>query len=103
MSVNTLRQRMTEKIYLTLYHGDMLEVLPTLGQFDLVVTDPPYGVTDYTWDILHTREWLEAIKPHLADEYNLFWFCSPQYAAQIEMTLVEIRTSNSIAYCLASP
>ncbi len=27
-----------------LYLGDCLEVLPTLGRFDAVVTDPPYGV-----------------------------------------------------------
>lgn len=28
----------------TLYLGDCLEVLPTLGKFDAVVTDPPYGI-----------------------------------------------------------
>jgi site-specific DNA-methyltransferase (adenine-specific) len=27
-----------------LYLGDCLEVLPTLGRFDAVVTDPPYGI-----------------------------------------------------------
>lgn len=27
-----------------LYLGDCLEVLPTLGSFDAVVTDPPYGI-----------------------------------------------------------
>lgn len=27
-----------------LYCGDCLEVLPTLGRFDAVVTDPPYGI-----------------------------------------------------------
>lgn len=86
-SVATLRQKMSEKVYLSLIKGDMLEVLPTLGKFDLVVTDPPYGVTDYEWDVLHTREWLEAIIPHLADKYNLFWFCSPTYAADIELDM----------------
>jgi site-specific DNA-methyltransferase (adenine-specific) len=30
----------------TLYLGDCLEVLPTLGQVDVVVTDPPYGAKD---------------------------------------------------------
>lgn len=29
----------------TLYLGDCLEILPTLGKVDAVVTDPPYGVT----------------------------------------------------------
>ena len=28
----------------TLYCGDCLEILPTLGQVDAVVTDPPYGI-----------------------------------------------------------
>lgn len=30
----------------TLYLGDCLEVLPTLGKVDAVVTDPPYGIAD---------------------------------------------------------
>jgi site-specific DNA-methyltransferase (adenine-specific) len=28
----------------TLYEGDCREILPTLGTFDAVVTDPPYGI-----------------------------------------------------------
>ena len=28
----------------TLYPGDCLEILPTLGKVDAVVTDPPYGI-----------------------------------------------------------
>jgi len=83
----TLRQNMGDKQHVKLIHGDMLDVMPTLGKFDLVVTDPPYGVTDYEWDILHTKEWLQAIIPHLADQYNLFWFCSPVYAADIELDM----------------
>lgn len=38
---------MTEPVVIgnaTLYLGDCLEILPTLGKVDAVVTDPPYGV-----------------------------------------------------------
>jgi len=28
----------------TLYNGDCMEVMPTLGKVDAVVTDPPYGI-----------------------------------------------------------
>ena len=34
----------------TLYHGDCLEILPTLDRVDAVVTDPPYGTTACKWD-----------------------------------------------------
>ena len=30
----------------TLYLGDCLDVMPTLGKVDAVVTDPPYGISD---------------------------------------------------------
>lgn len=28
----------------TLYQGDCLEIMPTLGKFDAILTDPPYGI-----------------------------------------------------------
>jgi site-specific DNA-methyltransferase (adenine-specific)/modification methylase len=31
----------------TLYMGDCMDVLPTLGQFDAVITDPPFGVGNF--------------------------------------------------------
>jgi tRNA G10 N-methylase Trm11 len=33
----------------TLHLGDCREILPTLGNVDAVVTDPPYGMTDASW------------------------------------------------------
>ena len=29
-----------------IYHGDCREIVPTLGKFDLLLTDPPYGLGD---------------------------------------------------------
>jgi len=31
----------------TLYLGDCLEILPTLGKVDAVITDPPYGIGNF--------------------------------------------------------
>jgi site-specific DNA-methyltransferase (adenine-specific) len=36
--------------YVTLYHGDCRDILPHLEPVDLVLTDPPYGVTGLSWD-----------------------------------------------------
>jgi site-specific DNA-methyltransferase (adenine-specific) len=35
---------------ITIYHGDCREVLPDLGRFDLILTDPPYGLGESVWD-----------------------------------------------------
>ncbi len=37
--------------YVTIYHGDCREILPQLPKVDLVLTDPPYGVTQNKQDI----------------------------------------------------
>ena len=34
----------------TLYLGDCLDVMPTLGTGDAVISDPPYGTTQNEWD-----------------------------------------------------
>ena len=40
----------------TLYHGDCLEILPTLPKVDAVITDPPYGHNNNNGDLIHRRE-----------------------------------------------
>ena len=34
--------------WVTIYHGDCREILPTLPKVDLVLTDPPYGMEFYS-------------------------------------------------------
>lgn len=40
----------------TLYQGDCREILPGLPKVDAVITDPPYGVLDESWDAMSFRE-----------------------------------------------
>ena len=35
-----------------LYHGDCLDIMPGLEPVDLVLTDPPYGTTVCSWDVV---------------------------------------------------
>lgn len=49
--------------------GDCLEIMPELEPVDAVVTDPPYGVLDETWDAMSepelaafTMQWAGAIR-----------------------------------------
>lgn len=37
----------------TIYHGDCREILPELPKVDLVLTDPPYGMTEMSGRRLH--------------------------------------------------
>jgi DNA modification methylase len=34
---------------ITIYHGDCREIAPSIGTFDLLLTDPPYGLGEAVW------------------------------------------------------
>ena len=94
----------------TLYHGDSLEILPTLDvQADALLTDPPYfKVKNEDWD----RQWakpdeflrwigsfLDAAKPLLAPHASVWVFASPQLTTDIEITVRDrFRVLNSIRW-----
>ena len=42
--------------WVTIYHGDCREILPALEKVDLVLTDPPYGITKAEWDVVPSTE-----------------------------------------------
>jgi len=76
-----------------LWHGDCLEVLPTLGRFDAVITDPPYGKVKGDFDNEWTSRdkmlgvvdaWIDAIVPQMKKNATLWWFAWPSLAGRIE-------------------
>jgi site-specific DNA-methyltransferase (adenine-specific) len=49
---------------ITIYHGDCLSIVPGLGRFDCVATDPPYGVDfrGLAWDKMIPARWLDVAR-----------------------------------------
>lgn len=66
----------------TIYHGDARELLPTLGTFDLVLTDPPYGI-GALWQGGSSAGWRKAHD----DVDRLDWDATPPDAALLAMTI----------------
>lgn len=56
----------------TLYHGDCMDILPTLGKVDAVVTDPPYPNNQghFDEDVVIARDFLLL---NIADTILWFW------------------------------
>ena len=88
--------RDTDDIY-RLLNGDCLDIMPTLeaGQFDLILTDPPYGTMlgagdstryagKYTWDIaIDTAAIYSQATRLLRDNGVLVLFSQEPYTAQL--------------------
>ena len=61
--------------WVTIYHGDCREILPELPKVDLVLTDPPYGITSQAWDNL--PDWSvigDLLKGLAATDCQMFFF-----------------------------
>jgi site-specific DNA-methyltransferase (adenine-specific) len=87
----------------TLYLGDCLEILPTLGKVDAVVTDPPYGIAQkfgvqhkldgvrrlqFDWDSSAVNETVFAALRFAADMAPaIFTFCGTSQVSHIETLL----------------
>ena len=56
---------------ITIYHGDCREVLPTLGKFDLLLTDPPYEVEARGGAIGSRRKYLADIHQHIDSGFDI--------------------------------
>ena len=73
---------------ITIYHGDCRDILPTLAPVDLVLTDPPYGISKWSatggnslrqnevdmirvWDVAPSAETLRLVVS--AGRYAIVW------------------------------
>lgn len=78
---------------------DCMDLIASLddGSVSLLLTDPPYNVTDHEWDTWpsdeeywrFTREWLGALRPKMADEFTAFVFCDADASPQMYQALVD--------------
>ena len=100
----------------TLYHGDCLDVLPTLeaNSVDLIATDPPYykvkgEAWDRQWDTAQGfLSWLDTV---LAELYrvlkpngSLYMFASPKMAARVEVLIAgRFNVLNRITWAKPEP
>ena len=96
----------------TIYNGDCREILPHLGRFDLLLTDPPYIVDTQGGGIGAKRQYLKDIKSADIDRGfdssfldkvpNWFCFCGKQ---QIPQILPHAMSSNwmLITWCKQNP
>ena len=65
---------------ITLYCGDCRDVLPSLGAFDLLLTDPPYGTTEQKWDVA-TDVWIA--KQNVKDRAAAVIMCAQPYTTDV--------------------
>ncbi|MGO4298420.1 DNA-methyltransferase [Glutamicibacter sp. MCAF14] len=96
--------------HVSLYHGDSLEILPTLGlQANVLLTDPPYFKVkqeewDNQWDKAHEflewmGEFLDRTKPLLTANSSVWVFASPAMTSSVERLVGErFRVLNSIRW-----
>ena len=94
----------------TLYHGDSIEVLPSLdAPVAALLTDPPYfKVKDDEWDNQWDKasdflgwmgEWLDLCKPLLAQNGSVWVFASPALTSSVERVVADrFRPLNSIRW-----
>ena len=82
----------------TIYHGDCLEVAPSLGTFDVILTDPPYGKVkgdfDHQWAnrpamLNDCARWLDMMRGAMKPNATLWWFAWPSLAGRIEAMIAE--------------
>jgi len=89
----------------TIYHGDCREIVPTLGRFDSVITDPPYAImgggasiagkgTEEAFDLQFYEAWfreiLSVLHPAMEDHGAMWWTSDWRGAVAAERALCSV-------------
>ena len=85
----------------TLYLGDCLEILPTLGRVDAVITDPPYNMGKAKWDkipdyINWCGKWIKECERVLKDNGSFYFWHNDM--VQIALLMEWIRTNTRFVF-----
>lgn len=71
----------------TLYLANCLDVLPFLPAFDAVITDPPYGMTQCSWDsVIPLDDMWEAMKKVTAKKTPVVIFGAEPFSSTLRMS-----------------
>ncbi len=77
----------------TIYHGDCREILPALpdNSVDLVLTDPPYGVTSCAWDVAVPFNVMWGLfLPIVKDNAGILFTASQPFSSALVMSKPEL-------------
>lgn len=76
--------------HVTIYHGDCREILPSIGQVDLVLTDPPYGIGVARHGLIggHNKGRLKQYAPAIWDEGAVSWLLLEEAIEHGEHTIL---------------
>lgn len=86
-SVKHANDAYNEKNQIQVVHGDCLEVLPSVGQVDAIVTDPPYFITGESWDqfpskedfLSFSKQWISLACEKVKTTGRIYIFWSQEY------------------------
>ena len=73
-----------------LYHADCLQIMPELEPVDLVLTDPPYGLTACKWDLVIPLDemWVK-LKTIIKKNTAIVLFGSEPYSSVLRMSNIK--------------
>lgn len=86
----------------TIYHGDCVEILPSIFGAKLVIADPPYGIKyksnhrQVTFDFIEgdeffPAEWLKAIQKATDESASLYIFCNDKSYLEARDALLQAK------------